>query len=152
MHELSNSIIFLNFKTSLVIAPSLPPNLEQFSHRILVLQLLTLNNGKDNIINTTSQARSFIPFLQLLKFVSRHVFHCQFLITYIFSVSLMFGVCYIACYITGQWGEFWVKNATFCLHVLFWHFFVLHQKNCLFIILISFFDKVSNFRNRILTN
>ena len=31
-------------------------------------------------------------------------------------------------------------------------FVVFHHKTCVFIILISFFDKVSNFRNRILTN
>ena len=43
-----------------------------------------------------------------------------------------------ACYITGQWGEFRVKNATLYLHILFWHFVV--------------FDEVSNFRNRLLTN
>ena len=35
-----------------------------------------------------------------------------------FSVSLKFG----ACYITGQWGEFRVKNATLCFHLLFWDF------------------------------
>ena len=65
----------------------------------------------------------------------------------IFFVSLRFG----ACYITGQWSELRVKNATLCLHVLFRHFFVaFYQKICFFIIFISFFDKVSNFRNRIL--
>ena len=31
-------------------------------------------------------------------------------------------------------------------------FVVFHPKICVFVILISFFDKVSNFRNRILTN
>ena len=68
---------------------------------------------------------------------------------YISSVSLKFR----ACYITGQWGEFRVKNATICLHILFWYFFVVfHHKICVFIIFISFFDKVSNFCNRILTN
>ena len=39
----------------------------------------------------------------------------QFRITNIFSVSLKFE----ASYITGQWGEFWVKNSTLYLHVLF---------------------------------
>ena len=42
-----------------------------------------------------------------------NVFHKQFLITCVFSVSLKFR----ACYITGQWGEFTVKNATLCLHM-----------------------------------
>ena len=52
-----------------------------------------------------------------------------------------------------QWDKFMLKNATLCLHILFWHFlFVFHQSNCIFIIFISFFDTVSNFRNRILTN
>ena len=40
---------------------------------------------------------------------------------YIFSVSLKFGVCYI----TGQLGEFRVKNAIICFHTFFWYFFVL---------------------------
>ena len=63
-----------------------------------------------------------------------------------FSVSLKFG----ACYIMGQWGEF--KILLYCYHLLFWHFFVVfHHKICVFIIF-TFFDKVSNFCNRILTN
>ena len=35
---------------------------------------------------------------------------------------------------------------------IFWHFFVFHHKNCFFTIFISFFDEVSDLRNRILTN
>ena len=82
-----------------------------------------------------------------VKFSS--VVHWQILITYISSVSLQFR----ACLITDQWGDFRVKNAAFCLHTLFWHFLVaFHQKICVFIIFISFFDEVSNFSNRILTN
>ena len=76
------------------------------------------------------------------------VFHWQFLITYVFSVSLKFG----ACCITGQWGEFKVSNAILCLHILFWYFFVFFHQKIVFIIFISFFDEVSSFRNRILTN
>ena len=34
-----------------------------------------------------------------------------------FSVFLKFW----ACYVMGQWGEFEIKNATLCLHLLFWH-------------------------------
>ena len=49
------------------------------------------------------------------------VYYWQFLITYIFSVSVKSR----ACYITGQWGEFTVKNATLYLHLLSWHFFVV---------------------------
>ena len=49
--------------------------------------------------------------------------------TYIFPISLNFG----ACYIMGQWGEFWVKNVTFCFLVLFYIFFVdFHQKICFY--------------------
>ena len=90
--------------------------------------------------------------------LSQSVFHWQFLFTYIFSAFLKFGVCYImglwgVCYIMGQWGKFIVKNATLCLHILLRQFFVVfHQKICVFIIFISFSDKVSNFRNKILTN
>ena len=47
------------------------------------------------------------------------------------------------CYITGQLGEFRIKTTTFI---------VFHQENCAFIIFISFFSEVTNFRNRILTN
>ena len=53
------------------------------------------------------------------------------------------------CYITGQWGDFRVKNATLCLHIFFCCFF---SKNLFFIIFILFFDEGSNFSNRILTN
>ena len=68
---------------------------------------------------------------------------------YIISIYLKFR----ACYITGQWGEFTVKNVTSYLHTLSWHFIVIfHLKNCDFIIFISFFDEVSNFPNRILIN
>ena len=67
--------------------------------------------------------------------VFMNVFHWQFLITYIFSMSLKFQACYI---ITDQWGEFAVKNATLNLHVLSWHFFVFHQKICVLINFIFF--------------
>ena len=42
---------------------------------------------------------------------SRHniVLQSRFLITYILSISLKFGICYI----TGQWDEFRMKNATY---------------------------------------
>ena len=66
--------------------------------------------------------------------------------TYIFSISLKFG----ACYVTGQWGEFRVKNATLCLHTPFRQFSVVFH--CFFIIFFSFFWWSTNFRNRILTN
>ena len=45
----------------------------------------------------------------------RRVLHWQFLITCIFFVSLKFD----ACYITGEWGEFKVKNTTSCFHIPF---------------------------------
>ena len=68
--------------------------------------------------------------------VFMNVFHWQFLITYIFSISLKFRACYI---ITDQWGEFTAKNATLYLHVLSWHFFVVfHQKICVLINFIFF--------------
>ena len=41
-----------------------------------------------------------------------------------------------ACYITSQWHKFRVKNATLCLHILFWHFFVAFTKICVFVIFI----------------
>ena len=64
------------------------------------------------------------------------MFHWQFFITYIFSVSLKFG----ARYTTGQWGEFIVKNAILCLHKLFEHFAVVfHQKMHVFIFYLVYF-------------
>ena len=69
-------------------------------------------------------------------------------LTYIFSVSLKFG----ACYITGQWGQFRVNNATSYFRIFFGIFVVVfHQKVCAFIIFISFFDEIANFCYRILT-
>ena len=35
-------------------------------------------------------------------------------------------------YITSQWGEFRVNNATLCLHVPFWYFFCFSSKNLCF--------------------
>ena len=75
-----------------------------------------------------------------------YIFGCLRLtkwLQYIFSVFLKFG----AYYITGQWGEF-IKQC-YLMHLCT---FVFHHKICVFIIFISFFDEVSNFRNRILTN
>ena len=43
----------------------------------------------------------------------------------------------------GQYAEFRVKNATLCLGYIYFLFFI---------VFISFFDKASNFSNRILTN
>ena len=51
-----------------------------------------------------------------------------------FSVSLKFR----ACYITGQWGEFTVKNASLYWDILSWgSFYCFHQK-IVFIIFVSF--------------
>ena len=67
--------------------------------------------------------------------ISNRVFHWQFLITYIFSLSLKFRTFYI----TGQWGDFTVKNATLYLHILYWHFWLFfHLKKSVFIILVFF--------------
>ena len=79
--------------------------------------------------------------------IYRNVFHRQFFTYYIFFVSLKFG----ACYTTGQWSEFRVKNATLCLCILFFRIFLLSIVIVVFFSF-SFFDKVSNYRNKILTN
>ena len=57
-------------------------------------------------------------------------------------------------YITYRWEELRVKNTTWSICVLIRHFIVVfHLKNCVFFfIFISIFNKVSNFRTRILTN
>ena len=67
---------------------------------------------------------------------------------YIFSVSLEFG----AYYITGQWGEFIIKMLLNAFRYFLGIFCCFYHKTCVFIILITFSDEVSNFRNRILTN
>ena len=70
------------------------------------------------------------------------MFNWQFLISYIFSVSLKFGVCYI----TGQRGEFRIKQATLGFSQIFWIFFsFFNYKSCVFIIVSSFFDEASSF-------
>ena len=53
-------------------------------------------------------------------------------------------------YITGQWSE--LIKTCYLMLFKFALFFVLHHKICVFIIFISFFDELSNFCNRILTN
>ena len=48
-----------------------------------------------------------------------------------------------------------IDRTTLSICALIRHFFVdflFHQKSCAFVIFISFFDELSNFRNRILTN
>ena len=97
------------------------------------------------------QLQTFLKFLLLLSQnqLSQIMTWKRFLTDIYFSTSLKFG----ACYITGQWGKFKIKNATLYCHLLFWHFdVVFHQKICLFIIFISFYDEVSDFHKIILTN
>ena len=78
------------------------------------------------------------------------VFFWPNIATSYFSVSLKFG----ALCITGQWDGFRIKRQFFfifyffkkrqrlCLHLLFWHSFVVfYHKICVFIIFISFFDE-----------
>ena len=53
----------------------------------------------------------------------------------------------------GQRGEIRIKNVNLSFRPTFYSFFVVfHHKTCVFIIFIFFFDKVSNLRNKILTN
>ena len=52
----------------------------------------------------------------------------------------------------GSVGQVHKKCSLVLLHTFMTFFVVFHHKICVFIILISFFDEVSNFRNRILTN
>ena len=64
------------------------------------------------------------------------------------NVCLKFG----AYYITGERGKFIIKMLLTAF-MNFDHFFIVfYHRICIFIIFISFFDKVSNFRNIILTN
>ena len=100
--------------------------------------------GDDVIARSSSLQCNYSDYIYTTR-----VFHWQFLISDIFFVFLKFR----ACYITGQWNEFRVKNAFLCFHILFWHCFVVfHHKICVFLIFIAFFGKLPNFRKRILTN
>ena len=61
----------------------------------------------------------------------------------------------LSSYITGQWGRFTVKNTTLSSYINFLGIFCFfYNKNCVYIIFISFLMKVevSNFHNRLLTN
>ena len=90
---------------------------------------------------------SFMKELQALYFQLKIL--SKFLVTYIFLEYLKFEVFYM----TSQWGRVPSKECYSIFTYIFWHFFVVfHQKNCIFVIFISFFDEKSNFRNRILTN
>ena len=90
---------------------------------------------------------SFMKELQALYFQLKIL--SKFLVTYIFLEYLKFEVFYM----TSQWGRVPSKECYSIFTYIFWHFFVVfHQKNCIFVIFISFFDEKSYFRNRILTN
>ena len=73
------------------------------------------------------------------KLVVDSVFHWEFPITYIPFASLNFRADII-----DQWGEFTVKNTTWFLHILSSNLLFFYQKISVFIVFISFFDKVSN--------
>ena len=71
------------------------------------------------------------------------VFHWQYLISDIFSISLKFR----ACYITDHWANSQIKNATvFYILVYFFGTFLLFFIIC-FYHFHFFFNEVSNFRN-----
>ena len=80
------------------------------------------------------------------------VFHWQFLITFIFSVSLKFR----ACYITGQRRQVQSKECYFMHTYTFVEFFCFSSKKIWFLSFSFLFLiiklQVSNFRNRISTN
>ena len=77
----------------------------------------------------------------------KSVLHWQFLITYFFSVSLKFA----ACYITGEWGEFRMKNVI-CIYIYFYGISSLGFLKKIDFQSVLIPDEVSNFCNRILTN
>ena len=94
------------------------------------------------------------------KFIETECVHLTKWYQYIFSVSLKSG----AYYISGQWGEF-IKIcylmlsytlltffSFFSFSFIFVCLFVFRHKICVFIIFISYFDELWNFRNRMLTN
>ena len=71
-------------------------------------------------------------------------------ITYIFSVSLKFGVCCIR--VNGTSSEKAIQRSVYIYFFgIFFYLIVFHQKIC-FYHFKFFFDEQSNFRNRILTN
>ena len=126
-----------------------------YLHRpIKVLQVShTHENWK--MLHITSKYFSFFsnePPANWVVHVTRDFLTCYSCSYYSSMMSLKFRVCYI----TGQWGKFAVKNVPLHLHILSWLFVVVvvvvHQKICVFVNSMSFFEEVSNFRSRILTN
>ena len=97
-----------------------------FKLAITFLKYISCFTICENIVLIPSQICDVIESVRLTKW---HQYIC--------SISLKFG----ACYIMGQWGEFRIKNATICLHILFWYSFsvVFYYEICVFIISISFF-------------
>ena len=59
----------------------------------------------------------------------RSVIHRQFLITYIFFVSLKFRECFT----TDQWGKFTVQSATFYLHIFSWILLLFFIRKLMFL-------------------
>ena len=100
-------------------------------------------------VNILSYRETRKKFVLQYFMLSQSVFPWQFHLVSTFSAFLKFGISYI----TGQGGKFRVKNATLCLHILLWHFFVVfHEEKLDFFLFISFSDKISNFHNKLLTN
>ena len=65
-----------------------------------------------------------------------------------FSIPVKFG----ACYITGQWGRGRSKQCNSLFTYTFLGFFVVFINKFVFLSFSFFFDEVSNFHKRILTN
>ena len=70
-----------------------------------------------NVVLKSSKHQSItfprVCFVFILYFIGI-AFHWQFFVPYILSISLKFG----ACYITGHWDNFNVKNASLCRYIL----------------------------------
>ena len=83
---------------------------------------LTPPSSKKRLFYCRNKYNESVLHFQNMEFVPLTIsYHLYFL--RIFKVE--------ACYITGRWGEFRVKNATLCLHILFWLFFI--KKLCFYI-------------------
>ena len=75
-------------------------------------------------VNILSYRETRKKFVLQYFMLSQSVFPWQFHLVSTFSAFLKFGISYI----TGQGGKFRVKNATLCLHILLWHFFVVFHE------------------------
>ena len=101
------------------------------------------------VINVSFVIEGFVTYEKVLIIMLQIVFVWQNYTTLYFSVSLKFEACSLH---HGSVERVHTKYSTLFSSTFLTFFVVFHYKFCAFIIFIYFYDEVSNFRNKILTN